>query len=177
MDHRERLHELVAMLPGASTRMLAAECGLAETTAGYHLERLAREGLVRSQIVGRDRCWYRSGCGLCPVLRRALPVLRRPAAASVALALSATPATAGELARRTGTPTGAVRWAATELERTLLLARTRQGRLALRPGAEVCLAAATEGRACPLWGQCALSLAWREALAGPQGEDALRASL
>ncbi|HVM45367.1 MAG TPA: hypothetical protein VM582_05475 [Candidatus Thermoplasmatota archaeon] len=157
---RDGILQAVRTTPGASTREVSRMAGASEWTTDYHLRRMLRAGLVRSESVGRTRCWYVTGCGLCPVLRRALPVLRRPEARAVALAADETPAVLPVLAERAGVPLGATRWLVPLLVRAFLLARSRQGRVFLRQGAQTCVAAASSGRRCDLWGKCAVSRDW-----------------
>ena len=161
---RERLLPLLAAHPGLSTRAIADAVSMSESTVAYHLRRLVREGEARSQVVGRDRCWYAKGCDLCPILRRAVPRLRRPAVAQVALALEETPRTASELSERAGLDRGSVRWASQELTRTFLAEKTRGGRVFLRHGADVCLAKGLSGESCTLWKTCPVGQAYRDAL-------------
>lgn len=159
---RGRLLALIQASPGTSTRGLATGVGLSESTVAYHLRRLARSGQVQSQLLGRDRCWYATLCGLCPVLRRALPILARQPVAKVAAALGPTPLTTNEVADATGLSPGTARWAGLSLDRTFLSERSRGRRISLREGAEVCLQKARSGEPCGLWGECAISVAWRE---------------
>lgn len=106
---------------------------------------------------------------MCPILRRALPRLRREPVAIVARCLGETPVTSSELVARSGLERGSVRWASHELERTFLAQRTPGGRLHLREGAEVCVAKGLAEEACGLWGQCPVSAAWRNSLHIPTG--------
>ncbi|HUR68711.1 MAG TPA: winged helix-turn-helix transcriptional regulator [Candidatus Thermoplasmatota archaeon] len=168
-DVRAALHRLLLERPGSSTRALASEMGLSESTVAYHLQRLVALGEASSTIVGRSRCWYARGCGLCPVLRRAVPTLRRAGVREVAAALGDTPLTAPELAERTGVSLGAARWAAQELAHSFLAERTRGGRTQLRNGAEVCMTKALVGEPCERWGSCAVSEAWRASLVPTSG--------
>lgn len=165
-DVRGRLLAIVRALPGASTREIAAQVGLAESTTAYHLDRMAREDALSSQVIGRARCWFAAPCGLCPVLRRSSALLRRPGFERIARALETTPQPARELAERAGVGKGTVRWVAGELARAHLAQRTRAGLIGLREGAEVCVAKATARERCTLWGKCVVSRAWRAALAG-----------
>lgn len=166
VDAKRRLIDLVRATPGASTRELANRIGLSETTVAYHLMRLAKEDQVMSQVIGRARCWYASDCGLCPILRRSIVLLRRPGFIPVAAALSTIPSSVAELAERAGVGEGTARWCGAELGRAHLIERTQSGRMALREGADVCLRKAAAGEKCNLWGRCAMSRAWREARAG-----------
>lgn len=157
---RDALSLAIRATPGASTRELARTTGISEWTADYHLRRMLREGALVAETVGRTRCWYAKGCGLCPVLRRAMPMLRRPEALAVALASPDDPEPLPRLASRAGVSVGTARWVTTVLADAFLLERNRFGRVALRPGAGTCLSAASAGRRCDLWGKCAVSRAW-----------------
>lgn len=168
---RDRILALVREEPGSGTRALAARIGLQESTVAYHLRRLERDGDVQTHLAGRERVWFATLCGLCPVLREAMPLVARPPVAKVAQALGPTPRNASELAADTGLARGTARWAATRLARSFLVERSR-GRTAIRDGAEVCLQKALQGETCGLWGRCAVSLAWRDRRAGPLGPKA-----
>lgn len=159
---RERIVAALALAPGGSTRDVARLVGIAESTADYHLRRLGKLGLVTTQPSGRTRRWFATASGFCPVLRRAIPEMRRPEAIVVARALSPTPVSAPELAERSGVAEGTVRWVTAVLHRTFLLAKTRSGRVQLRDGAERCLEMAVTASRCPEWGRCPVSLAWQQ---------------
>lgn len=159
---RPELVEAVRAMPGASTREVSRAAGVSEWTADYHLRRMLRAGEVTTENVGRTRRWYLASCGLCPVLKRAIPALRRPEAQAVALAAEDYPETLPRLARRAGLPIGTTRWITSVLEDAFLLERSRYGRLSLRHGAQTCLGAATHGRRCDLWGRCPVSREWRD---------------
>lgn len=150
---------LLAAAPGLSTRAVARGVGVDESTADYHLRRMRKRGHVVAEPRGRELAWFLSGNGLCPVLKRAVPAVRRPEVLSVALALSETPASARAVSERSRVPVGAVRWAAGVLEETGMVARTESGRLFLRPGADVCVRRAAAGARCELWGRCEVSRA------------------
>lgn len=172
---RERVLSALIALPGGSTRDLARRVGIAESTADYHLRRLAKLGLASPQFAGRTRRWYATAGGFCPVLKLAIPELRRVETVAVARALSSMPVTARGLAERSGVPDGTVRWVTAVLQRTFLLAKTRGGRVQLRDGAERCLDLAIATARCPEWGRCAVSLAW-ERERGPDAREPPRAS-
>lgn len=179
---RDRLADAVRKMPGASTREISRATGISEWTADYHLRRMLREGALSTENVGRTRRWYAKGCGLCPVLRRAVPALRRPEAQAVALAASDYPENLPRLASRAGVPLGSTRWVTNVLVDAFLLERNRYGRLALRRGAETCLGPAASGRTCDLWGKCPISRAWRADASPPlpdvaveQGQSSRRA--
>ena len=157
---RESLLQAVRQAPGASTRQIAQALGSTEWTTDYHLRRLLRARLVTTEPIGRARCWYAASCGLCPVLKRAMPILRRPEAMAVALAAEDVPETLPRLAARAGVPVGTARWVASVLANAFVLERSRYGRMRLRRGASTCVAAAAEGRRCDLWGKCPVSRAW-----------------
>lgn len=171
-DLRQRLLSVVTDVPGANTRQAATIVGVPESSADYHLRRLVKEGELTSEFNGRTRHWYARSCGLCPVLRRAVPALRRPEARALALALDEQPASAVDAARRAGLPLGTVRWAATVLESSKLVTRSSSGRLVLRPGARTCLERAVGGSRCPDWGRCPVSRAILEEHAGGEGQPA-----
>lgn len=166
---RGRLWALVREKPGANTRQLARRIGMSETNVDYHLRKMERDAVLLSQLVGRDRCWYAAHCGLCPVLRRLIPILQRPGIRDVARALTDTPRTARAIADAAGVTIGSARWAGRELGSALIAERSQSGRLRLRGGAAVCLAAAESGARCDRWGRCPVSAAWmerRDAIAG-----------
>lgn len=158
-DMRERILQAVTLVPGAHTRQAASIVGVPESSADYHLRALVKEGRLTSEFNGRTRHWYARGCGLCPVLRRAVPALRRKEARAFAFALEETPAPAVAVATRAGVSVGSARWAATVLQGAGLLASTRNGRLALRTGARTCLEKAETGQRCQEWGRCPVSRA------------------
>lgn len=145
--------------PGCSTRTVAKALGLDESTADYHLRRMRKRGEVVAEPHGRELAWFLNGSGLCPVLKQAVPAVRRPETLATALALRETPATAREVSERAGVPLGSVRWAAGVLEEAGVLVKSPSGRLALRPGADVCIRRAAEGARCELWGRCEVSRA------------------
>lgn len=165
------ISDTLAAMPGSSTRAVARALGVDESTADYHLRRLRRRGDVVAQAHGRELAWFLSGSGLCPVLKRAVPAMRREEVLATARALDETPASARIVAERAGVPVGAVRWAAGVLEEAGLLERSRSGRLALRRGADVCIRRAAEGARCELWGRCEVSRAL-EAQVGPGRNEA-----
>lgn len=168
-DRRASILEAVARSPGTSTRAAARSIGVTEWTADYHLRALAKEGIVTREIIGRERCWYKSSCGFCPVIRRAMPVVRRPEALALSLAAEeATHLPLTVLSRRAGVPVGTARWAGEQLVDAFILERGRMGRLALRDGAGLCISRAASGERCELWGKCAVSRAWKEQTSSTQ---------
>ena len=102
-DHptRSRLLGLLAAHPGASTHDLTDLSGCNRATLLYHLEIMARFGLVNSQRIGRERAWYVVRGGK-PDLRR-IAVLAVPARARLLDLITATPGLSqADLARLTG---------------------------------------------------------------------------
>lgn len=157
MDARERIHDLLRRQPGLSTRQVARLSAVNESTADYHLRRLRRAGRVTEERVGRERLWYAAGCGLCPVLRRAVPAFRREEVALVARVLSDRPLTVRTLAEATGLDVGPARWAAHVLGESGILVKSGRGLLLLADGGEVCVQKAIQGERCAMWGRCPLS--------------------
>jgi predicted transcriptional regulator len=158
---RKAVLGLVAARPGASTRELATSLRLAESTVDYHLRKLKRDGALVCDPNGRSIAWFLAGHGLCPVLRRAVPMMRRSDARAVADALIPDlPTTSAALARSTGLPWGSARWTLQLLEDAGLVERLRTGRAVLAPGAETCRGKATRAERCGLWGACEVSKRW-----------------
>lgn len=154
---RARIAALLDHEPGASTSKVALALRLDDSTVAYHLRRLRREGKVLEQRQGREVCWFNAGRGMCPVLRRMVPALRREETARVALALDDSPQPAPWVAKRAGVPLGQVRWALVVLENAGLVARTAHGRVLLAEGADVCVRKALDAKGCDAWGECAVS--------------------
>lgn len=157
VDTRALILDHLRATPGLSTRAVARAVGVDESTADYHLRRLRQSGGASSETVGREVVWYAGGCGFCPILRQAIPVLRRPEALAVAMALDETPTSASRLAQRAGMRVGTVRWIAEVLEKCGILTKTASGRLTLHEGAHVCVSKAAGAQRCELWGKCPLS--------------------
>lgn len=164
-----RLVAAASERPGACTRDLATAVGTSESNAAYHLKRLEREGAVLCEPSGRALSWYATGCGLCPVLRRAVPLLRREGVRAVAQTVKEAPETSRSLAARSGVDYGATRWAAELLEGAFLVERSSTGRVWLREGAARCVAMATTAQRCDLWGRCAVSRAFSDQRGGLDG--------
>lgn len=161
-DLRQRLLCVVTDVPGANTRLAATLVGVPESSADYHLRKLLREGLLSSEFTGRTRHWYARSCGLCPVLKRAIPALRRDESRALAAVLGETPTSAAEAASRAGLAVGSARWAAMALQHASLVSRTTNGRLVLRQGARTCIGKATSGERCQEWGRCPVSRTFLE---------------
>lgn len=149
-----RIVELLRSEPGASTSMVAARLALDQSTADYHLRRLKRGGDVVVERSGRELAWYVKGGGFCPLLRAALPGLRRESVAKVALVLDERPRTAGDVATRAGVSVGEARWACAVLETLGFVSRTASGRVMLREGHRMCVVKGAAQEPCTLWGSC-----------------------
>lgn len=160
-DTKERIHALLLQEPGVSTTHLARALDLDPSTVDHHLRKMRRASRVLSSPVGREMCWFAARSGLCPVLLRAIPALRRPGVAALARSLDEFPQTAPSLAQRSGVDVEQVRWAGSVLVGYGLAQRSSQGFLRLAPGAGVCIARAAAGERCAEWGKCAPSKAWR----------------
>lgn len=154
---RARIAALLDSQPGASTHKVALALAMDDSTADYHLRRLRREGRVLVQRQGRETCWFNAQAGLCPVLRRVIPAVKKPETARVALALEESPRPATWIARQADVPLGQVRWALGVLEKSGLVARTSRGRVQLAEGASVCVGKAMRASRCDAWGECAVS--------------------
>lgn len=154
---RRSIVAYVEETPGVSTVQVARAVGINQSTSDYHLRRLRKQGVLEHERQGRETLWFHARCGLCPVLRRALPAFRRPGVSELATRLSQRPATASAISEETGMPYGAVRWNASLLEETGILARSLHGRMMLAEGAETCVAKAVAGERCDMWGRCPLS--------------------
>jgi predicted transcriptional regulator len=157
MDTRSAIQEYLREHPGASTQMVARRASIDPSTADYHLRKLRKEGAVSTETVGRERTWYLTSAGLCPVLRAVLPAFRRADVARVAQALSDYPATTTRLARDSAVPIGQVRWASDVLLEAGIAEKTQMGRICLVPGGATCVERAKQGTPCALWGSCAPS--------------------
>lgn len=165
---RERIVQLVRSVPGASTSRLAQEASLDDTTVGYHLRRLARDGLVASETAGREIVWYdrTPGCAFCPVLRRAIPLLQREGVRAITMVMGPDPRSVRGIARDAQVHPASARRALETMREIGLAARTQHGRVILREGAETCLAKATAKEPCAEWGRCPVSKAWAARLQG-----------
>jgi DNA-binding transcriptional ArsR family regulator len=160
---RERVHAALLSQPGRSATALGRALSLDASTVSHHLKKLERGRQAVSAPVGREVCWFATRSGLCPVLLRAIPVLRRPQIAAVALALSEDVSqSTTDIARRTGVELGQVRWSGETLRGCGLSARSRGGLLVLTEGARTCVEKAIAGERCGLWGDCSVSKRWEE---------------
>lgn len=118
---RQQIVRLLWREPGLSTRGIARAVDLDESTAGYHLHRLAKEGEIVVERVGRIAAHYPNGWGDEKARRYAA----LSADARVALAVlkeSPGPHRAVDVERRTGLTRLRAR-AALELAARLGLAR------------------------------------------------------
>ena len=157
MQMWERVLEYLEREPGQSVRMVGIAMGINSSTASYHLRKLERAGRVTRVVNGREVVWFRATSSLCPVLRRAMPLMRRAQVPVVAARLKETPRTARAVAREAGLPDGTVRWAIDLLCEAGIAQKSGVGHPRLRDGAEVCVARALAGETCPMWGACAPS--------------------
>ena len=113
--------------PGLSTRAVARAVDLDESTAGYHLHRLARAGEIVVERVGRIAAHYPNGWGDAAARKYAA----LSAEARIVLAVlreEAMPLRPVDAARRAGIPVSAARHALTLAVRLGLARRPRQGR-------------------------------------------------
>ena len=156
-NQRETIGSYLRGTPGASTRMVAKAIGTDDSTADYHLRRMRKESRVAMEQSGREVTWWPGGCAFCPILRRAIPALRRPGAQETARVLDDWPTTAADISLRSGAPVHRVRAAAAAFVRAGLAVRSRRGRVARAPGAQRCIAMARAGAPCDQWGRCEMS--------------------
>ena len=134
----------------------------------YHLHRLSREEKISSSQAGREVVWFASGCGLCPVLRRAVPAMRRAGVAPLALALTDEPIPLPIIAQDAGLSVGEARWGIQVLKEVGIAQTAWNGKPSLAAGADECVARSLAHEPCPLWGSCAPSRAL-------EGASAIRA--
>lgn len=167
-ETQARVLAVVTARAGRQTSEVATGAGIDESTADYHLRRLAKEGRILSERVGRGRCWFPAARGFCPVLRRAIPALDRPEARAVAAALTDAPRSASQVSQASGVPVPTVRWVAGVLEDALLLQRSRAGFLMLREGAEPCRGKAARAEGCDQWGRCPMARALQQEARGAE---------
>lgn len=147
----------VMMMPGISTRELADVLKTPESSLDYHLRRLRKDGQLVFEQNGRNVSWFVAGQGFCPVLRRALPLMRREEARRIVSLLGATPITSTTIMQETGYSMGLVRWNVTLLAAAGLLERGMSGRGVLAQGAEPCREKAIAQERCDQWGACLMS--------------------
>ncbi|MEA3198636.1 MAG: hypothetical protein QOE90_64 [Thermoplasmata archaeon] len=159
METKHRILAYLRETPGASTQMVARHLRIDGSTADYHLRRMQARGALAREVTGREVRWFVVGCGLCPLLRVAVPALRNPGLAAVAAQLREFPDTAASIGERAGVDIQVARYAARSLAALGLAERTRTGRLQRAPGAEVCIAKALAHEGCDQWGKCAPSKA------------------
>lgn len=112
--------------PGLSTRAVARGVDLEESTAAYHLHRLARAGIVVPERVGRVVAHYPNGWG-DGVARKHRALSAEARAVLAVLKKDRLPMRAADLARRTGIRVGAVRHALALAVRLGLARKPRQG--------------------------------------------------
>ena len=153
----EKIVEALRNEPGQCATGVARVVGINASTASYHLRRLAREGKVSFADFGRERVWFALGCQLCPVLRRAVPAMRRAGVAPIAVAMTEAPAALAHLAADAGLSHGEAEWAFKVMQDAGIATRSQTGKARLVAGGEECVARALAQEPCPLWGSCAPS--------------------
>lgn len=159
LDTRTRALDVLKSAPGSSTRGIARALSMDESTADYHLRRLEKLGLATRERAGREIAWFARGCGFCPVLRRAVPILRREESLGIARALDDRPRPHAEVAARARVPVGSARWVVPLLVEAGIAEKTRGGRARLRDEARLCVEKAAASERCGQWGVCAVSRA------------------
>lgn len=118
---RRELLTLVRDAPGSSTRALAQRVGLAEATAAYHLDRLAKVGVIIEERAGNIVAHYPAGWG--DARARAYATLSTEARCALAVLKDLGVARAAEVSRWSGLPLGAARHALALAERRGLARR------------------------------------------------------
>lgn len=118
---RRELLAHVRAAPGSSTRALARRAGLAEATAAYHLDRLARAGLIVEERAGSASAHFPNGWGDARARRYA--TLSTEARVALAVLQDLGIARAAEVSRWSGIPIGATRHALALCERRGLVKR------------------------------------------------------
>lgn len=111
--------------PGSSTRALARRAGLDDSTAAYHLGRLARAGLVVEERAGNVLAHYPAGWG--DARARAYATISTEARVALAILKDLGVARAAEVARWGGLELGVARHALALCERRGLARRKRRG--------------------------------------------------
>lgn len=164
-DAAARILEAVQRAPGAAVADVARAVGVDHSTADYHLRRLLRDGFVGAVRSGRVRAHYAAGCGICPLVRAALPRLGGAHAAAPALAALVAAGNAGvraaDAARERGVPVGVMRYALQAAVGAGLAERVAFGRFALVPGASRCARCVTDRARCDAWRKCEPGARWR----------------
>lgn len=112
--------------PGLSTRGVARNVDLDESTAAYHLHRLERAGVVVAERVGRVVAHYPNGWG-DEAARKYAALSAEARAVMAVLKEEGLPLRAVDVARRSGVPVGAVRHALALAVRLGLARKPRQG--------------------------------------------------
>lgn len=92
---REMLFNLVDTNPGIGLAQLADQSGLGWGTTVYHLGRLEQGGFISSMKNGQNRHFFKNGHPAAQQ-KKAIAVLKNPAAAQVARYLLATPGATGK---------------------------------------------------------------------------------
>jgi len=107
--------------PGSSTRGLARLAGLDESTAAYHLSRLAKLGVIVEERAGNVLAHYPAGWG--DARARAYATISTEARVALAVLADLGVARAAEVARWSGLPLGVTRHALALAERRGLARR------------------------------------------------------
>lgn len=118
---RRELLMHVRSAPGSSTRALARRAGLDESSAAYHLERLARVGMILQERAGNVLAHYPVGWG--DRKARAYATISTEARVALAILADLGLARAAEVARWSGLPLGVTRHALALAERRGLARR------------------------------------------------------
>ena len=105
---RQQIARLLWARPGLSTRGVAREVDLDESTAAYHLGRLVREGVLLQERVGRIVAHYPTGWGDARARRFAMLSAEARAVLAV-LQEEGSPLRAVDIARRVAIPREHVR--------------------------------------------------------------------
>jgi len=122
-------HELLMHVrdaPGSSTRALARRAGLDDSTAAYHLSRLAKLGVIVEERAGKVLAHYPAGWG--DARARAYATISTEARVALAVLKDLMTARAAEISRWSGMPIGVTRHALSLCERRGLVRRaTKRG--------------------------------------------------
>lgn len=146
--NRCEVREHLVENPGARPSDVADRFGIHPSTADYHLRRLADEGAIVRERVGRQLHHYPLGEGWCEDSRAMHARLTPAGRALVRLALDR-----GVVSRRAvvgrGFSRSATRWALERMREAGLLERAGWGIYELAEGTLECAAAALREEACP----------------------------
>lgn len=124
---REPYLEAVRQDPGISTAEVARRLGVDDSTAAYHLRRLARAGIIVSEPAARHVAHFAVG-SVTPRERLLGHASRTGRAAYAVLRGESRPLSAPEVAERMGVNVGAVRYAMDQLVLLGLARKTTRGK-------------------------------------------------